>query len=69
MSQYNIFKNGTGTLVYEISTGRRGIVREIRETSFEWIEPFVDFGDGKLEKANTYNLLVVPDETNTNDAK
>lgn len=62
--KYDIFKHGPGTKVYHVPTGRVGIVKEIHETAYEWIEPFVDFGDDKLEKVSDYsNLKVMQNDT------
>lgn len=57
--KYDIFKHGIGTLVYDFKNDRYGTVKEIRETTYEYIEPFIDFGDGKLTRMEPFNLLVV----------
>lgn len=59
--KYDIFRHGIGTKILNIKTGESGIVSEIRETGHEWIEPFVDYGDGILIKENTSNMEVILD--------
>lgn len=65
---YDIRKHGIGTMVYDFKNDRYGIVKDIRETTYEYIEPFVDFGDGKLERVCESNLLVVIVEKRNQDA-
>lgn len=67
--KYDIHKHGVGIIVYDFKNDRYGTVKEIRETSYEYIEPFIDFGSGKLERAEPYNLLVVLNEKRNTDAK
>ena len=59
---YNIFKDGVGQRVLNTRTGKRGIVVEIRETAWEYIEPFVKYdGSDKVELESTLNLVVEND--------
>lgn len=59
---YDIFKDGAGTRVLNTRTGKRGVVVEIRETAWEYIEPFVKYdGSDKVESASTLNLVVEND--------
>ena len=59
---YDIFKDGAGTRVLNIRTGQRGVVTEVRETAYEYIEPFVKYdGSDKVELESTLNLVVEND--------
>jgi hypothetical protein len=62
---YDIFKDGSGVRVMDKKTGRIGTVQYIRETSYECLDPFVQFdGSETIERSSTYSLMkVVADET------
>lgn len=65
LEPYDIFKDGSGVRVIDKQTGRFGVVQYIRETSFECLDPFVQFdGSDKIERTSMYCLMkVVADET------
>ena len=67
MTKYDIFKHGT-CKVYNKKTRQWGEVKEIRETHHEYIEPFVDYGDGRLVREITWRLEV-PDEDRVDNAE
>lgn len=48
--KYRMLEHGLGVTVYNIKTNKIGIVKLIKETYHEYIEPFVDYGDGVLVK-------------------
>jgi hypothetical protein len=55
---YDIFKhNKPNQRVVDPKTGRHGVVKEIRETAYEWIEPFVLWdGETELKKHSAFGL-------------
>lgn len=55
---YDIRTHGIGARVMETgSKARHGLVVDIQETSFEWIDPFVLWdGEAKPERANAFLL-------------
>lgn len=62
--KFDIFKHHTGTKVYNCLTKKTGVVVDIKETFVDCIEPFVDYGDGKLIREITWRLEVIDDEKN-----
>lgn len=58
---YDVFKHGIGTRVVELSTGRRGTVKDIRETAPEWIEPFIQWDDEQEISRARWKLLLAED--------
>jgi hypothetical protein len=57
--KYDIFVHGVGVTVHNKRTNQIGVVKLIKETAPEWIEPFVDYGDGELTRALTFELEVI----------
>lgn len=65
--RFDAHKHGIGTRVYDLHTDRYGIVVDIRETTYEWLDMFVDFGSGS-EKVNYWDILVVKNDKTNADA-
>jgi hypothetical protein len=61
--KYDIFNDGVGARVLNTETGKRGTVTEIKETAWEYIEPFVKYDDAdEPKKEMTWNLVVLENE-------
>jgi hypothetical protein len=57
---FDVFKDKVGSQVLNTRTGKLGVVTAVRETAFEYIEPFVTYDGTKEEvKESTLNLVVV----------
>ena len=59
--RYDIFKHGTNVRVYDKFNGKYGVIKEIRETRAECIEPFVLF-DGDHDLTRGRDLYVAERE-------
>ena len=59
---YNIFTDRVGVRILNTRTGKRGVVVEIKETAFEYIEPFVLYDDSSEVKSETTLNLVVEND-------
>lgn len=58
MINYDIFKHKTGIRVVDINTNKRGLVIDIVESAYEWIEPLVKW-DGSDKPEKTTGVLVL----------
>lgn len=59
--KYDMFKHGAPCKIWNNHTKKYGRVTKIVETAPEWIEPVVDYGDGKQIKEITWRLKYVPE--------
>lgn len=57
--KYDIFKHGKGVRVRNFKTNRVGLVQDIRETFYEYIEPFVLYdGEKTAIRASADDLVL-----------
>lgn len=60
MIPYDIFKHGIGSRIFNKNTNRYGIISDIKETSNEYIEPFVLYDtEIKATKEDAYALMFI----------
>lgn len=52
----DIFKVKIGQRVYDTFTNRYGRISDIKETAFEWIEPFIKWDDTDKEECLNISL-------------
>lgn len=67
--KYDIREHGIGVRVWNYKTNKHGVVKDIRETFYEWIDPFVLY-DGEAEiiraDADDLEIKINKDENNGN---
>lgn len=57
--KYDIFKHGIGTRVRNFKTNKTGFVKDIKETFYEWIEPYVLYdGEQNAVRSSAEDLVL-----------
>lgn len=63
--KYDMWKHGIDVRVYDSKRNLYGTVKDIRETAYEWIEPFVLFdGEDQVMITNPDDLEVINEANN-----
>lgn len=65
--KYDIFNHPAGTRVRDTRTGKSGVIVAVVTTGYEWIEPKIQWDDGKVEIWHATNLEVVDEEEETDE--
>ena len=61
---YDPHRHGVGCEVLNTNTGKFGRVVAITETSYEWIEPQVQYDSGEIRLESASHLRVLREVTN-----